>query len=223
MDNAVNLTAIFYAVHAPVPSKHLPKRRLPLKNSQRLDLASANKRYRSMSAVGGSGGGGGGAGSGGTSNSSGRIRSGRVGSRLRGFGGGGGGGIGGPGYGNSVSGGGGSGIGSGRAFRYSHGSEATSSTLPSPLQRHTGPIKRLPPVLDMSPEMRPPSSGNFSEKLSEKFSLGSSSPGGSAVAAKGRGRGTGRWAGKQGSWRQQAGAVGPLFFTRWEAFFVRGT
>ncbi|CAM9854682.1 unnamed protein product, partial [Laminaria digitata] len=156
MDNAVNLAAIFYAVHAPVPSKHLPKRRLPPKNSQRLDLASsANKRYRSMSAVGGITGGGGGGG--------GRIRSGRVGSRLRGFDSGtvdtttrgysGGGGS------NSVGGksgsDGGSGIGngsrSGGAFRY--GPETTSSALHLQLQRHPGPIKRLPPVLDMSPEM----------------------------------------------------------------------
>ena len=198
MDNAVNLTAIFYAVHAPVPSKHLPKRRLPLRNSQRLDLASANKRYRSMSTVGGSGGGGGGG--------SIRIRSGRVGSRLHGFGGGS---IGGHSYGNGGSGS----SGSGSAFRYPHGSEATSSTLPSQLQRHAGPIKRLPPVLDMSPEIKSSGSGNFSEK----FSLGSSSPGGSTVSVKGRGRSTGRWAGKQGSWKNQAGVIGPLFFTRWDA------
>ena len=183
-----------------------------LKNSQGLDLASANKRYRSMGAVGSGGGGGG-------SDSNSRTRSGRVGSRMRGFGVGGGGSVGWPGYGHGVNGGSVNGSGSGRSFRYPHGLEAASSGLPSPLQRQTGPIKRLPPVLDMSPEMRSPSSGNFPEN----FSLGTSSPGGSAVAIKGRGRSAGRWAGKQGSWRHQAGAVGPLSLTRWDAWCGRGS
>lgn len=200
MDNAVNLAAIFYAVHTPVPSKHLPKRRLPSKGSQRLDLGSANKRHRSMS-VGGGGG-------------STRIRSRRVGSRLRGFGSGystgnqaGYGAHRGHGNGDGAV-GGLSSSSSGLPFHYPHGSEPTSML---PLRSHGGPIKRLPPVLDMSPEVRTISSGN-SQAM---FSLGSSSPGGSAVAVKGGRMGTGRWAAaKQGSWRHQAGVVGPLFFTR---------